>query len=296
MRFVIFCHSLISDWNHGNAHFLRGVVTELLESGHGVDVYEPEDGWSRRQLIAERGEVALVEFATRFPRLRSRRYLPGGPDLDRVLADADVVLVHEWTDPALVAAIGAHRASRGQYRLLYHDTHHRAVSDRAAWETLELASYDAALVFGRALAEVYRRRPSIQRVFVWHEAADVRTFRPGARGALFEPLERAPVSDLVWIGNWGDDERTADDLRRALPPTGPGRARARRRRLPRVPPEPRRAGRVRARARHDPRPAALLRDGAAGHPDDTTVRGARLRHPARLGALGRRRAPLRARP
>ena len=26
MRVVIFCHSLVSDWNHGNAHFLRGVV------------------------------------------------------------------------------------------------------------------------------------------------------------------------------------------------------------------------------------------------------------------------------
>jgi spore maturation protein CgeB len=30
MRVVIFCHSLVSDWNHGNAHFLRGVARELL--------------------------------------------------------------------------------------------------------------------------------------------------------------------------------------------------------------------------------------------------------------------------
>ena len=29
MKFVLFCHSLVSDWNHGNAHFLRGVVREL---------------------------------------------------------------------------------------------------------------------------------------------------------------------------------------------------------------------------------------------------------------------------
>ena len=33
MRFVIFTHSLVSDWNHGNAHFLRGIATELLELG-----------------------------------------------------------------------------------------------------------------------------------------------------------------------------------------------------------------------------------------------------------------------
>ena len=28
-RLALFCHSLRSDWNHGNAHFLRGVVSEL---------------------------------------------------------------------------------------------------------------------------------------------------------------------------------------------------------------------------------------------------------------------------
>ena len=34
MRIVLFVHSLVSDWNHGNAHFLRGVVRELLARGH----------------------------------------------------------------------------------------------------------------------------------------------------------------------------------------------------------------------------------------------------------------------
>ena len=32
VRFVIFTHSLVSDWNHGNAHFLRGVATELVDA------------------------------------------------------------------------------------------------------------------------------------------------------------------------------------------------------------------------------------------------------------------------
>jgi spore maturation protein CgeB len=49
----MFYHSLLSDWNHGNAHFLRGVVTELLSRGHQVAVYEPRDAWSVRKLIAE---------------------------------------------------------------------------------------------------------------------------------------------------------------------------------------------------------------------------------------------------
>ncbi len=43
MRIVLFYHSLLSDWNHGNAHFLRGVVGELLFRGHDVRVYEPAD-------------------------------------------------------------------------------------------------------------------------------------------------------------------------------------------------------------------------------------------------------------
>ena len=34
MNVAIFCHSIVSDWNHGNAHFLRGVVAELLDRGH----------------------------------------------------------------------------------------------------------------------------------------------------------------------------------------------------------------------------------------------------------------------
>ena len=34
MKFALFYHSLLSDWNHGNAHFLRGVATELLARGH----------------------------------------------------------------------------------------------------------------------------------------------------------------------------------------------------------------------------------------------------------------------
>ncbi|HVU50011.1 MAG TPA: glycosyltransferase [Polyangia bacterium] len=203
MRFVMFCHSLVSDWNHGNAHFLRGIVSELQAAGHLVDVYEPEDGWSRTNLLEERGQSAVAAFEARFPSLRSMTYAPGGPELETALAGADVVIVHEWTDPALVAALGAHRARRGHYRLLYHDTHHRAVSDRASWERLPLGGYDAALVFGRALAEVYRARSAVPRVFTWHEAADVRVFHP-----LPAPALRA--CDLVWIGNWGDDERAAE--------------------------------------------------------------------------------------
>jgi hypothetical protein len=42
MKIVLFYHSLLSDWNHGNAHFLRGIATELIARGNEVVIYEPK--------------------------------------------------------------------------------------------------------------------------------------------------------------------------------------------------------------------------------------------------------------
>jgi spore maturation protein CgeB len=211
MKLVIFCHSLTSDWGHAAAHAIRGAVGELQAGGHAVDVYEPEDGWSRKSLLADQGQAALVAFATRFPALRSRRYRPGEPNLDRALAGADAVIVDEWTDPALIAAIGAHRATRGTYRLLFHDGHHRPLSDRPAWDALELACYDAALVGDGALADAYARRiHRVHGVHLWPDAADLRVLDRRDRSAGFEP---PPISDLVWIGDYHEhDEDVLDEF------------------------------------------------------------------------------------
>ena len=113
MRIVMFYHSLVSDWNHGNAHFLRGVTAELLARGHQVTVFEPVDSWSRQNLVQEHGESAVEGFYQAYPGLTSRQYHSGTLDLDRELEDADLVLVHEWNDHELVAAIGQHRAATG---------------------------------------------------------------------------------------------------------------------------------------------------------------------------------------
>ena len=206
MRLVLFCHSLLSDWNHGNAHFLRGIVTELLVHGHDVRVYEPRDAWSLQNLLADHGEAPLVGFRAAYPRLASIRYDRATLDLDRALAGADLVLVHEWNEPELVRRIGAHRARRGGYRLLFHDTHHRAVTDREGRATDDLAHYDGVLAYGRALRDLYLAEGWARRAWTWHEAADSRVFRPGPAS---EPASE-PAGDLVWIGNWGDEERTAE--------------------------------------------------------------------------------------
>lgn len=120
MRFLFYTHSLVSDWNHGNAHFLRGMMRELVARGHDALALEPEDGWSRANLIAQHSD-AVERFKRDFPTLRSVAY-GAGYDHEAALSQADVVIVHEWTEPALVARIGA--ARRGaRFTLLFHDTH-----------------------------------------------------------------------------------------------------------------------------------------------------------------------------
>jgi spore maturation protein CgeB len=202
MRVTVFCHSLLSDWNHGNAHFLRGVCSDLLARGHAVDVYEPQDAWSATHLVAEHGQAPLQAFARAYPQLHSTRYDPASLDLDAVLADAQLVLVHEWNDHALVARIGQHHKANGHYRLLFHDTHHRGVTDPDSMAAYDLRHYDGVLAFGSAIRDLYRQKGWCRRAWTWHEAADHRVFRP---------LPGSPrEGDLVWIGNWGDDERTAE--------------------------------------------------------------------------------------
>lgn len=202
MRIVMFYHSLVSDWNHGNAHFLRGVAAELLARGHQVRVYEPADGWSLQNLLAEHGRWPVQTFRQAFPGLESTFYDPSRLDLDEALEGADLAIVHEWNELELVRRIGQHRARSGAYRLLFHDTHHRSVTDPAGIEAFGLADYDGVLAFGRAVRDIYLARGWARRAWAWHEAADTRVFRP-VPGA-------PPEGDVVWIGNWGDEERTAE--------------------------------------------------------------------------------------
>jgi spore maturation protein CgeB len=58
------------------------------------------------------------------------------------------------------------------------------------------------LAFGEVLRQIYLRLGWANRAFTWHEAADVSLYRPMP--------EIQPTHDLIWIGNWGDDERSAE--------------------------------------------------------------------------------------
>ncbi len=211
MRIIVFCHSLASDWNHGNAHFLRGVVRELGARGHDVRVWEPAGAWSADNLVAEYGAAALDGWLAAYPALAHVRHVydPARLDaaLDEALDGADLVLVHEWSEHALVAAVGRRRAAGGAFRLLFHDTHHRSVTEPESMRAYDLSAYDGVLAFGEAVRQVYLANGWAQRAWTWHEAADV---------AVFHPYAGAPrAGDLVWVGNWGDEERT-EELREFL--------------------------------------------------------------------------------
>ena len=200
MRFLFYTHSLVSDWNHGNAHFLRGVMRNLIQRGHEAVALEPRQSWSRDNLVQEQGDAAADQFQTRFPTLRSVFY-DAAFEHEAAAAEADVVIVHEWTDPALVQRLGRARRDGG-YTLLFHDTHHRAVSADTEIAAFDLSDYDGVLVFGEALRERYLAAGWGKSVYTWHEAAD---------DMLFKPLPNVEQrGDLVWVGNWGDDERSAE--------------------------------------------------------------------------------------
>ena len=210
MRVAYFTHSLQSCWNHGNAHFLRGVLRELVIAGHDVTAYEAAGAWSVQSLLADAGADGLSAWQEYYPELRATAYADPAAAIEQA-SDADLVIVHEWNEPALAQALGDTRKHGGRFTLLFHDTHHRAVSDPDAMRRFDLSGYDGVLAFGQALTEIYRGSGWGGRAYTWHEAADIRLFHP--------PATETVRTGAVWIGNWGDGERTAELEQFLLAPT-----------------------------------------------------------------------------
>jgi spore maturation protein CgeB len=204
MRVVMFCQSVRSDWNHASAHFVRGVAREFQARGHQVAVFEPRDGWSAANLAREVGAPALELYREAYPTLRPTLYTLDHLDLDRTLAGAQLVLVHDWNAHELIERIGDYRIRSGNFTLLFHDTHHRPCAQPDEIAGLDLSGYDGVLACGEVVREQYLRAGWGDRVWTWHEAADTRVFYPRPEP---EHYARSPV---VWIGNWGGDERTAE--------------------------------------------------------------------------------------
>ena len=118
LRIAYFAHSLRSDWNNGNAHFLRGLLREMGTLGHDVSIFEPSMEWSIENLLEQpAGEAALAQFRQIYPELRIETYEPTAfaeRDVWRQrLRGIDVVMVHEWNAPELAHALLALREELG---------------------------------------------------------------------------------------------------------------------------------------------------------------------------------------
>ncbi len=206
LNIALFCHSLVSDWNHGNAHFLRGLMRELVRLGHGVRSYEELASWSLASLMRHEGENAIGaidDFRRSYPELDIRFYQSHNglqQFLAQELKGVDVVLIHEWNDPAVVNSILALKKTHGFVALL-HDSHHRAYTSARDILQFHLHLLDGVLAFGEAIRKIYVEGFGVPRAWTFHEAADVSQFRP---------LDCSKEIDLIWIGNWGDEERTRE--------------------------------------------------------------------------------------
>ena len=159
--------------------------------GHEVEAFEPRDSWSRENLIAERGAAQADRRAKQvYPELKSPAFRRVAPW--RIASSTPIsCLCTSGTSPLSSPRIGDIRRRGARFKLLFHDTHHRAVSEPEAIRHFDLDAYDGVLAFGEALAQVYRRWGWGNRVFVWHEAADTRLFHP--------PLRR--LRDRAWSGS-----------------------------------------------------------------------------------------------
>jgi spore maturation protein CgeB len=117
------------------------------------------------------------------------------------LKDHDVVILHEWNPPELAHVLLGLRAEL-KFRLLFHDTHHRASSSPEQIRLFGTDQFDGVLAFGDALRRIYQEQFGLRHVWTLHEAADTTVFHPRAHAEK--------TTDVVWIGNWGDDERSAE--------------------------------------------------------------------------------------
>jgi spore maturation protein CgeB len=217
LNIALFSHSLVSDWNHGNAHFLRGLMHELVRLGHRVRCYEELSSWSLANLMRCEGELGIESvdlFHHAYPELDVRFYKSSEPAFDRFLRhelrEIDVVLLHEWTQPHVFNSVLALKQKLGFIALL-HDTHHRAYTAAREILKFDLHLLDGVLAFGEALRRIYADGYGVARAWTFHEAADTGHFRP---------LARRKEIDLVWIGNWGDEERTRELQEFLIGPAG----------------------------------------------------------------------------
>lgn len=206
MKITMFYQSLVSEYNFAGANFLRGIVSELLHRGHDVTVYEPLRSACLENLVSLYGDEPVKEFRKFYKdRLKSKFYQPEHLDLNMVLQDTDLVIVHEMNDKDLIKKIGLCRKQKNNLKALFHDPSTNVLDEK--FDAGILKNYDGILAGCNFLRDKYLEKEIAEQVWVWHEAIDSRVFYP------MSSLEKE--GDVVCIGNWGKGERE-DELERYL--------------------------------------------------------------------------------
>ena len=294
-KLVLFCHSLRSDWNHGNAHFLRGILAEWGRRGFSAAAWEPSDAWSARNLAAEHGETALDAWREAYPRSAASRFTTR-----RRSTSTRRSMVRIWSSSMNGARPIWSRASRptagpagaicfcsttritGWRPIPRRSPASISTGSTACWLSARCCRRPIAAAAGDGRYSPGTRRP-ICSVFRPHPGNPAR-----ARSRLDRQLGRRRAHD----GSVRVSDRAGQGSRpvgpgawRALPSGGSSRARRRRHRLCRLSAEFPGAASLRRGANDGPCSAPTLCDGVARHPDNPRLRGARLRHPAGLRAV-----------
>jgi spore maturation protein CgeB len=189
MKIVFFGRSLLSEFGD-EVHFLRGIAGELSERGSEVIFYEPKQAPG-----AESNGATGRLLQKLYPTLRVEPFDPATFDPAEAVDRASLVLVHELSEPAVVSALGKLRLKSRGWELFFHDTHRAGLSEKGApWP--DLTGYDGILAGAEALRERYVGAGWARRAFTWHEAADVRIWKPER-----EPesgVRATALADVIW--------------------------------------------------------------------------------------------------
>lgn len=198
MHIAFFGHSILADWNNGQAHFVRGLIRELCRLGHQCVFYEAKDNLATRQQVSCVGRSSLLETLRVFPFLRVRLHRDGSRDplgfLPQALEEADIAIVLEGAEPSLIRAL-PEAVGPGQL-CLFLDGRGRLPQEQSLYRGYGLERYGAVLAASRALAAQFTDRLGLERVEVFHPAADTE---------LFYPRPCRQDIDLLLVANGGED-------------------------------------------------------------------------------------------
>ena len=215
MRFAFFYHSARSDWNHGNAHFLRGLVRSLTELGHTVGVLRSgprlvgHEPGGRRRPAPPGGVQAPLPVRRRPPLRPASRCAALERRLEPELGGVDVVVLHEWPaveQPALLQLL-----LRLRRRLWLPPALPRHPLPRPDPAGPHRPPGPGALRRHPGLQPFARRHlPGAPGAGAGEGARGARERRTTPSSAPCPPDPHRPLDDALFVGNWGGPDRASE--------------------------------------------------------------------------------------